>query len=56
MVFKVSLRESSTKVEESDSTNIRRFKISVNSQIRSRWHLGDIDPSDIKVIAAALHP
>ena len=43
-------------VKETDSTNIRRFKISVDSQIRSRWQLDDIDPSDIKVIAAALDP
>ena len=41
-------------VKENDSTNIRRFKTSVDSQVRSRWHLDDIDSSDIKVLAAAL--
>ena len=44
------------KVEESDSANIRRFKISVESQIKSRWDLNDIASSDIKVIATALDP
>ena len=43
-------------VKESDSTNVRRFKISVESQIKSRWDLNDIASSDIKVIAAALDP
>ena len=43
-------------VKENDSTNIRRFKISVDSQIRNRWHLDNIDSSDIKVLAAALIP
>ena len=43
-------------VKETDSTNIRRFKISVDSQIRNRWHLDDIDSLDIKVLAAALDP
>jgi len=40
-------------VKESESTNIRRFKISVESNIKSRW---DIASSDIKVIAATLDP
>ena len=44
------------KVEESDSANIRRFKISVESQIKSRWDLNDIASSDIKVITTALDP
>ena len=43
-------------VKENDSTHNRRFKISVDSQIRSRWHLDDIDSSDIKVFAAAWDP
>ena len=43
-------------VKEGDSTNIRRFKMSVESQIKSRWDLNDIASSDIKVIAAALDP
>jgi len=43
-------------VKESDSTNVRRFKISVESQIKSRWDLNDIASSDIKLIAAALDP
>jgi len=40
-------------VKESDSMNIRRFKISVES---CRLDLNDIASSDIKVIAAALNP
>ena len=43
-------------VKENDSTCIRRFKISVDSQIRSRWHLDNIDSSDVKLLAAALDP
>ena len=43
-------------VKESDSTNIRRFTISVEFQIKSRWDLNDIASSYIKVIAAALGP
>ena len=43
-------------VKEGDSTNIRRFKMSVESQIKSRLDLNDIASSDIKVIAAALDP
>ena len=43
-------------VKENDSTCIRRFKISVDNQIRSRWHLDNIDSSDIKLLAAALDP
>ena len=43
-------------VEESDSANIQRFKISDESQIKSRWGLNEIACTDIKVIATALDP
>ena len=43
-------------VKENDSVVIKRFKISVESQIRSRWHLDDIDVSDINILASALDP
>ena len=43
-------------VEENDSTSIIRFKISVDSQIGSRWHFDNIDSSDIRLLAAALDP
>ena len=43
-------------VKENDSTCIKRFKISVDNQIRSRWYLDNIDSSDIKLLAAALDP
>ena len=43
-------------VKENNSTYIRRFKISVASQIRGRWHLDNIDSIDIKLLAAALDP
>ena len=43
-------------VEENDSTCIRRFKISIDNQIRSKWHLDNIDSSDIRLLAAAQDP
>lgn len=43
-------------VKENDSVVIKRFKISVENQIRCRWHLDDLNVSDINVLASALDP
>ena len=43
-------------VKENDSVVIKRFKISVETQIRCRWHLDDINVSDINILASALDP
>ena len=40
-------------VKENDSVVI---KISVENQIRCRWHLDDIDVLDINILASALNP
>ena len=43
-------------VKENDSVVIKRFKLCVERQIRTRWSLDEIDATDISVLASALDP
>ena len=43
-------------IKESDSAVIKRFKICVECQIRTRWGLDEINATDINVLASALDP
>ena len=43
-------------IKESDSAVIKRFKICVECQIRTRWGLDEINASDINVLASTLDP
>ena len=43
-------------VKENDSVVIKRFKLCVERQIRTRWGLDEIDATDISVLASALDP
>ena len=43
-------------IKESDSAVIKRFKICVEFQIRTRWGLDEINATDINVLASVLDP
>ena len=43
-------------VKENDSVVIKKFKLCVERQIRTRWDLDEIDAADISVLTSALDP